>query len=112
MAQIVVEHEWAEAQPLGRHGHGREDGNRRQLRQEVVVDAEVAVPDRLRRLRATDQGRPIEDAARPDHELEGPHPGIFADVRATNRLVPASDPPPLRWHDRLTGWPSPRRMKL
>ena len=62
-----------------RHRDGRQHGDRRQLRRQVIVDRQVAEADRLGDPRALDDGAWVGDTARPDHELEWPHRTIFAD---------------------------------
>lgn len=79
VAKVVVEDQRAEAQAFGRHGHGREHRDGRQLPEQVIVNAQVAVPDGLRHLGPTHERRPVDDAAGPNHELEWPHAAIFAD---------------------------------
>jgi hypothetical protein len=73
MAQVVVEDERTEAQPLGRHRHGRQQRDRRQLRRQVIVNGQVAEADRLGGPGALDERAPILHAACADQEPEGLH---------------------------------------
>ena len=70
MAQVVVQDEWADAEPYGRHRCRSEHRDRRKLRLQVVMDAEMGVADGLGRPRLRDQRRPIDNAAEPSHQLE------------------------------------------
>ena len=73
VTQIVVEHEGAEPYAFGGHRDRRERRYRGKLRREVVMNAQVAVADRLSRARTLKKRRPIDDPARRDHELEWLH---------------------------------------
>ena len=70
VAQVVVQHERADAEPFGRHRGGGEHRDRRELRLQVVVDAEMGVADGLGRAGMLDQRRPIDDLAESRHQLE------------------------------------------
>jgi hypothetical protein len=82
MAQVVVEDERTEPQPLGCHRDRREHGDGRELGLEVVVDREVPVPDRLRSAGALDERPPILQPAGADEEPERLHRAAVPDADA------------------------------
>ena len=69
VAQVVVQHERADAEPFGRDRGGSEHRDRRKLRLQVVVDAEMRVADGFG-VRACRQRRPIDDLAESRDQLE------------------------------------------
>ena len=73
MAQVVVEHERAQPQPLGHHRHGRQQRDRPRLRRQVIVDGEVAVPDCFGGSRVLEQRLATLHAAGAEQEPKGPH---------------------------------------
>jgi hypothetical protein len=99
VAQVVVEHERAEPQAVGRGGDRREDRHRRELRREVVVDGDVGDADRLGPSSALRDRARVHHVAGADHELEGPHAAASSDAlvgategQGTNRVGGRLDP--------------------
>ena len=91
VAQVVVEHERADAEPFGRHRGGGEHRDRRKLRLQVVVDAEMRVADGFGRPGMVDQGRPIDDLAESRDQLERSwHGQTVADARYAARVSNSS----------------------
>ena len=86
MAQVVVQHEGADPEPIGNGrdgGHGR---HRRQLRDEVVGNDERVDPDRFGALDRLPQLAQARDRARVGEEAKGAWHGVI--VTASPKAVP------------------------
>ena len=73
MTQVVIEHERAQAEAFRRRGDDAEQRDWSELSGKVIVNAEVAEPDRFGKPDPIDELSPIDDVAGSDHQPERLH---------------------------------------
>jgi len=108
MAQVVVQHEGADPQPIGDGGDDRHGGHRSKLRDQVIRDDERIDPDRLRAAGRLGELASGGDAARISKESEWLHRAIVAQLTDPGRGAPRPGParPPGRCRLRLRWLPA------